>query len=249
MSISESLLPRSMRNQIKWFKNQLKAIPYRGTARFCPVCGKSSDRFRTHGNIRREDAQCARCEALERHRFVWIFFERNTDLFNARAKHMLHVAPEPALEPRLKKQLGSSYLTADLDPTRATLQMDITDIQFPNEFFDVIYCSHVLEHVPQDRKALSEFYRTLKPGGWAILLVPLQGEKTREDPSIVTPEERLKAYGHPEHVRYYGADYADRLREAGFSVDIVKVQDVVSNDEAIRMGLTQASGNIYHCKK
>lgn len=249
MSKLDAFLPRASQNRIKRFKNRLRAIGYRGNARFCPVCGNSSSHFRAHGLIPREDALCVHCEAVERHRFVWLFMERKTDLFNGAKKCVLHVAPELAFEPRMKKRLGASYLTADLDGSRAMVAMDITTIKYPDETFDVIYCSHVLEHVEQDRKAMSEFYRTLKTNGWAILLVPLQGNKTIENPSVVTQEERVKAYGHPEHVRYYGADYVDRLREAGFTVDIFSVSDVVSPDEAVRMGLTKASGNVYFCTK
>ena len=103
----------------------------------------------------------------------------------------------------LKKQLGSGYLTSDIRHPRAMVKMDITDIQYPDNPFDVIYCSHVLEHVPDDRRALSEFYRILKPTGWAILLVPIIAEKTFEDPSITDPSERLKLFGQADHVRGY----------------------------------------------
>lgn len=89
----------------------------------------------------------------------------------------------------------------------------------------------------------------LKNNGWAILLVPITRKKTFEDPSIVEPIERLKAFGQADHVRRYGPDYVDRLREAGFSVDTTKVNDLVQSDEAVRMGLTTASGEIYYCTK
>lgn len=249
MSKLDAFLSRTSQNRIKRIKNRLRAIRYRGNARFCPVCGNASSHFRAHGLIPREDAMCVHCEAVERHRFVWLFMERKTDLFDGEKKRMLHVAPELAFEPRLKKRLGAGYLTADLDGSRAMVAMDITNIGYPDETFDVIYCSHVLEHVEQDRKAMSEFYRTLKTSGWAILLVPLKGDKTIEDPNVVTPEERVRAYGHPEHVRYYGADYVDRLCEAGFTVDTFSVSDVVSQDEAAYMGLTKTNGNVYFCTK
>jgi SAM-dependent methyltransferase len=129
------------------------------------------------------------------------------------------------------------------------IKMDITNIDYPDQSFDVIYCSHVLEHVQDDRKAMREFYRVLKTTGWAILLVPITAEKTLEDPSLVGPEERLRVFGQADHVRRYGPDYVDRLREAGFSVQVTKVNDLVQNDEAIRLGLTSAAGEIHFCTK
>jgi ubiquinone/menaquinone biosynthesis C-methylase UbiE len=129
------------------------------------------------------------------------------------------------------------------------MTMDITDIQYEDQSFDVIYCSHVLEHVQNDKKALRELFRVLKNDGWAILLVPITSETTVEDPSIVDPIERLRAFGQEDHVRKYGRDYVDRLREAGFTVEITKVDDLVCADEVVRMGLTPASGEVYHCTK
>lgn len=130
------------------------------------------------------------------------------------------------------------------------VKMDITNIQYPAEYFDVILCSHVLEHVPDDRKAMREFWRTLKPTGWAILLVPIMAEVTFEDPTIVDPQERLIAFGQEDHVRKYGRDYIDRLREAGFKVTVTTVADIAPDQEsAQRMGLTADSGEIYYCTR
>ena len=162
---------------------------------------------------------------------------------------MLHVAPELWFEPKLKQLLGDNYLTADLYDPRAMVKMDITNIEYPSETFDIIYCSHVLEHVQDDRKALREFHRTLKSNGWAILNVPIGAEQTIEDARITDPGERLRVFGQEDHVRIYGPDYIDRLNEAGFDVEVIKVNDLVSSGEADRMGLTRASGEIYYCTK
>jgi ubiquinone/menaquinone biosynthesis C-methylase UbiE len=129
------------------------------------------------------------------------------------------------------------------------IKMDICDIQYPDRSFDVIYCSHVLEHVLDDKRAMREFFRVLNSNGWAILNVPISSEKTFEDSSIVDPKERLKAFGQEDHVRNYGPDYVERLRDSGFTVETTKVADLASSDEAVRMGLTQASGEIYYCTK
>lgn len=213
------------------------------------MCGESSRRFRPFGIVPREDAQCVRCGSLERHRLTWLFLQKKTDLFDGKPKKILHIAPEQCFESRLRVRLGGNYLTADLYNPAAMVKMDICDIQYPDQSFDVIYCSHVLEHVLDDRQAMREFLRVLKRDGWAILNVPVTSEKTFEDSSIVNPKERLKAFGQEDHVRRYGPDYVERLRDSGFTVEITKVGDLATIDEAVRMGLTSASGEVYLCTK
>ena len=252
MNKASSLIPQSLKAfllQLRNLKNETLAFRYFGTGRFCPVCEKESSRFRPFGLVVREEAQCVHCKSLERHRFMWLYFQTKTDLFDGQPKQMLHIAPEPCFAPRLAERLGQNYLTADLFSPNVMIKMDITDIQYGDKSFDVIYCSHVLEHVPDDHRALSEFYRTLKNDGWAIINVPIEGEKTREDLSITDPAERLKRYGQEDHVRIYGADYIDRLRAAGFKVEMLKVSDIVNDAEVVKMGLTSASGEIFYCTK
>ncbi|QQE87186.1 class I SAM-dependent methyltransferase [Azotobacter chroococcum] len=242
-------LPRWAKTPLRRTRNIIKALSHYRKGRYCPVCGKSSRRFKPFGRAVREDAQCAHCGALERHRFVWLFFQKNTNIFDDKPKKILHVAPEPCFESIFKDRLGSNYLTADLFNPRAMIKMDICDIQYPDRSFDVIYCSHVLEHVLDDKRAMRELFRVLNSNGWAILNVPISSEKTFEDPLIVDPKERLKAFGQEDHVRHYGPDYVERLRDSGFTVEITKVADLASSDDAVRMGLTQASGEIYYCTK
>lgn len=137
------------------------------------------------------------------------------------------------------------------------VKMDITDIRYPDESFDIIICSHVLEHVPDDVKAMSEFHRVLKKNGWAILLVPIAAmDKTYEDFSIVTEAGRLKAFGQSDHVRKYGKDYIDRLRSAGFNVTVIKKEELASEEEIKRMCLSEDSitwgfvcTEIFYCTK
>lgn len=242
-------LPERVKAPLRRLRDLVKAVPYHGKGRFCPVCEKSSCRFRPYGLVPREDAQCAHCNALERHRFLWLYVLRRTNLFDGKPKKMLHVASELCFESILQQLLGDNYITADLFNPRAKVKMDITNIDYPDQSFDVIYCSNVLEHVQDDRKAMKEFFRTLKSNGWAILLVPITAEETFEDPSIIEPEERLRVFGQEDHVRRYGPDYINRLHDAGFSVEVTKVNDLVQNDEILRMGLTPASGEIYYCTK
>jgi SAM-dependent methyltransferase len=242
------MIPGGIKKPLKNLGTYFTNLSYHGKGRLCPVCGKTSRHFRPFGVIKREEAQCVHCSALERHRLLWLFLKKKTNLFDGKTKKVLHVAPEQCLESRFLKKLGEDYVTADLNNPRAMIKMDIMDIQYDQETFDVIYCSHVLEHVPDDRKAIREFFRVLKPGGWAILLVPINAEKTFEDPSIVEPKERLKAFGNEDHVRKYGPDYIDRLREAGFEVQITKCSDLATPEEMIKMGLS-AQGKIFYCTK
>jgi SAM-dependent methyltransferase len=198
--------------------------------------------------VKRRDAACPHCGSLERHRLVWLHFARGTSLFDGRPKKVLHVAPEGSLESRLHEALGDGYLSADLEPG-AMVQMDICDIQYPDESFDVVFCSHVLEHVPDDRRAMRELRRVLRPSGFAVLQVPISVEQTVEDPSIADPVERMRLFGHPDHVRRYGHDYPDRLKEAGFQVKIRDARDILQGEEPVRFGLSRVRERIYHCER
>ncbi len=194
------------------------------------------------------NARCA-CDSLERHRLIWLFFNRETDLFDGRSKRMLHVAPEACLGPLMSALPGVEYISGDVEPGRAMVELDVTRIQFPDEHFDVIYCSHVLEHVPDDQQAMREFFRVLKPGGWAVLQVPIRGDKTYEDFSIVDPSERKHHFGQEDHVRWYGAaDYVRRLSEAGFRVTPIVYVERLSKRELKRFSL-DATERVFYCEK
>jgi SAM-dependent methyltransferase len=223
---------------------QLFAAP-----RHCPVCERSYRKFLPHGVVPRLDARCPGCGSLERHRLTWVHLRQKTNLFDGTPKRMLHVAPEAAFEARFRALVGDGYLTADLDASAADVQMDICDIRYPDESFDIVYCSHVLEHVPDDRLAMREFRRVLKRDGWAVLDVPITATHTIEDPSITDPEERTRRFGQPDHVRSYGPDYPDRLREVGFHVDVRNVSDVVAEADVGRFGLARLQPQVFHCTK
>ncbi|MDX2479782.1 MAG: methyltransferase domain-containing protein [Desulfuromusa sp.] len=208
----------------------------RGDNYYCPVCKSGFITFLPGGPSKRPGALCPNCHSLERHRFLWLMLQSfwKEEILPKSGK-MLHFAPEPCLAKIFKKNF--EYVSADLDPKYAMVEMDITDIKFPNESFGVIICNHVLEHIPDDRKAMTELYRVLKKGGWASLQVPMKGETTLEDASITTPEGREKAFGQNDHVRWYGSDYYQRLQEAGFSTHIYKKTDLVSEEENKRFSL------------
>lgn len=231
-------------------KAAVKHLLYGGSRRLCPICGHGARRFVPYGHPVRPEARCVWCSSLERHRLIWLYFQKRANLFDGKGRLALHVAPESCFEPRLRARLGSGYVTADLNDRRADVRMDIMSIGYPDETFDVVYCSHVLEHVADDRKAMRELRRVLKKDGIAILLVPIVGgAHTFEDPAITDPKERARLYGQHDHVRSYGADYVDRLKEAGFAVDVVAVRDLATEEEAVRMNLSAAAGEIYVCRR
>jgi len=159
---------------------------------------------------------------------------------------MLHVAPEPIIERNLRHLFGKHYLTADLFSTHVDVKMDITNIPFPNQSFAAIFCSHVLEHVVDDKRAMREFRRILKADGWAIFLVPVTADKTFEDPSVVDPKERLRLFGQEDHLRRYGPDFKERLEHSGFRVEHIRSSDFLSPPEIRKMAV--AHRDIYLCR-
>lgn len=220
-------------------------------SRFCVVCERDCDAFGHYGIIARADAQCPHCGSLERHRLLLLYLRGMTPLFDGQPRRMLHVAPEICLGTIFAAACGPGYLSADLNNTAAMERMDITDIHHDDDSFDVICCSHVLEHIPDDRKAMRELCRVLHPTGFAILNVPVMPiAETFEDPAIVEPADRQRVYGHFDHARNYGRDYADRLAESGFSVTVIRARDLLDAAGIVRHGLeNRCCGEIYVGRK
>ena len=175
--------------------------------------------------------------------------ERAPDLRAPGALRVLHVAPERAVAGLLRSWDGVDYLSGDLQAGRAMVVIDVTRIDHPEASFDGIWCSHVLEHVPDDRAAMAEFHRVLAPGGWAVILVPVVARRTFEDPSVRSPEERRRLFGQHDHVRGYGPDIADRLADAGFAVEIVRPSDVAGAGERRRHLLPADDQPLFFCRK
>jgi ubiquinone/menaquinone biosynthesis C-methylase UbiE len=160
---------------------------------------------------------------------------------------MLHVAPEGCLRRKFKAIRSIRYFTADLSPVAMT-QLDLTRIAFPENTFDVVFASHVLEHIEDDRAAMQEVFRILKKGGWAILQVPILKETTYEDPDITSPEGRLEAFGQQDHVRAYGFDYYQRLEDAGFQVSRERLP-IQADQKQVRKLSIIANQEICFCSK
>ncbi len=188
----------------------------------CPCCGGRFTTFAPAGGKRKlPNRKCPQCGSLERHRALWLFMAARTDLLTAGLR-VLHFAPMASLRDPLAAMPNLHYITADLDPRKADVAMDITDILFRDGAFDAVLCIHVLEHIDDDRRAMREIHRVLKPGGWAIVHSPVDANRyeTLEDPAVTSPEERERLFGQSDHVRAYGRDFYDRLSEAGFDVTV-----------------------------
>jgi len=201
------------------------------------------------GVVQRKNAQCPRCGSLERHRLLWLYLQSRTNLFSAKHR-LLHVAPEPVLQQHIQAHPDIDYVSADIDSPLASIKMDLTAIPHHAQSFDVILCSHVLEHIENDQQAMRELFRILKPGGWAILQVPLDPERetTFEDPSITSPEDRLRFFNQHDHVRIYGRDYKDRLEQAGFTVYAERYVQELGEKATTRYCLDK-NETVYLCLK
>ncbi len=192
---------------------------YRGKGVNCPVCDHEFKKFLPYGRVSRENALCPHCLSLERHRLMWLFLKEKTDFFSAKLK-VLHVAPEHCFIHRFERLTNLDYITADIESPLAKVKMDIHQIPFEENSFDVVFCNHVLEHVQDDILACKEINRVLKPNGWGIIQSPVYPiEKTIEDKSITDPSERERLFGQRDHVRKFGKDYAKRLSESGLTIE------------------------------
>ena len=213
-------VPRKHLQRVSHIVLKVVALYYRGNGVECPVCNSHFRRFMPYGRRNpRTNALCPSCLALERHRLMYLYLQRRTNFFRDPLK-VLHVAPEHCFIERFEAMKNLDYITADIESPLAKVKMDIHQIPFPDNTFDVAFCNHVMEHVDNDIKAMNELYRVLKPKGWAIIQSPmdLSREKTLEDPAIVSPDDREKYYWQKDHVRLFGLDYKERLEKGGFSV-------------------------------
>jgi len=211
-------IPRKYLQHFSHVFLRIAAVFYRGNKVQCNICRRGFRRFLPYGRQARENALCPNCLSLERHRLMWLFLAEKTDFFKNKLK-VLHVAPELCFLNRFKKLPHLEYITGDLESPLAEVKMDIHQIPFPDNTFDVVFCNHVLEHVTDDLQACREINRVLKPKGWGILQSPVYDlQQTLEDPTITDPSEREKIFGQSDHVRKYGKDYASRLSTSGLQV-------------------------------
>ncbi len=245
-------IPRPVIQRLAGWMVPVAGLLYKGRGVECPVCGSHYRKFMPYGYVtQRENALCPRCLALERHRLLWLYLTRETDLMQ-KLPRTLHIAPEVCIMRHLKpifKAQRENYITADLESPLADLHFDVQNIPLKDESFDVIICNHLLEHVEDDMKALGELHRIMRRGGWGIVLSPVEPARktTFEDDTITDPAERTRIFGQYDHRRIYGADYVERLRRAGFEARQIDYTATFTPDERRLYALPE--DNIYVVRK
>jgi SAM-dependent methyltransferase len=248
--VKESLGPIfPIANKIRLFFLRIKLA---GNNVVCSCCKSTFREFAPFGDNRRKNAWCPKCESLERHRLLWMYFENKTNLYKEPLK-VLHVAPETVFFHLFKKQKNIDYHPGDIYNNlypAGTEYFDLLNHNLPDNSFDVIICNHVFQYIEDDKKAMQNIYKLMKKGGWGIMQVPINTARTTtyEDSSITDPLERLKAFGLKEHVRYYSYDYADRLRAAGFNVTVDDYTKEFTDQEIYKYGFWKGDA-VYYCTK
>lgn len=236
-----NLIPRPMLIKLSYWVRPLIAFSLKGNNYTDPIDGKGFRAFLPYGYENpRENVLSPSTLSLERHRLLWLYLKNETDFFT-KANKVLHFAPEQAFHKRFKKLHSIDYTTTDLNSPLAEVKADICNLPFKDNSFDVILCNHVLEHIPDDTKAMQELFRILKPGGWGIFQIPqdLKRAETFEDDSITDRKERAKIFGQYDHVRIYGRDYFDKLRGIGFNVEEVDYTQKLSEKDVERYRLAK----------
>jgi SAM-dependent methyltransferase len=233
-------VPRHWLQPITRWTVVLVAFVWRGNRFEDPITGRTYRKLLPYGRISpRLNAIAPHSLSLERHRAVWIYLREQTSFFTEPLR-FLHLAPEYCYLRYFKRLRNLDYITGDLNSPWAEHHFDCHAIPFPDASFDVVMANHLLEHVADDRQVMREFFRVLRPGGWGIVLVPINGQNpdTAEDPAVIDPAERERLYWQRDHVRLYGyADYPQRWRDTGFEVDVVDLTKLVGEDRCQRYAL------------
>lgn len=216
-------IPRPLLIRLSYLVRPVLVFALRGENYTDPIDGRSFSKFLPYGyGEQRGNVLSPSTLSLERHRLLWLYLKNETNFFSKPQK-VLHVAPEQAFYKLFRRLENLDYTTTDLNSPLADVKADICQLPFEDNSYDFVLCNHVLEHIPDDSRAMEELYRILRPGGTAILQIPqdLGRDKTFEDDSITDPKERAEIFGQYDHVRVYGRDYFDRLRSIGFEVEEV----------------------------
>lgn len=234
-------VPRPILIKLSYVIRPFLVIALKGKKYTDPIDGKSFSKFLPYGyQKQRSNVLSPSTLSLERHRLLWLYLQNETDFFTAEHR-MLHFAPEQAFYKRFRAMKNLDYTTTDLNSPLADVKADICKLPFEDDSYDVIFCNHVLEHITDDTKAMQELFRVLKPKGWAILQIPqdLTREHTFEDNSITDRKERAEIFGQYDHVRIYGRDYFEKLRQIGFEVEEADYTKKLSSDQIEKFRLPE----------
>ncbi len=234
-------IPRPWLIKASYLVKPIIAFYLKGDTYTDPIDGNSFRKFLPYGySKQRKNALSPSTLSLERHRLMWLFLKNETSFFTSSKKiKTLHIAPEQCFLKIFKKQKNLDYITSDLESPIADVKADICNLPFKDDSFDVVFCNHVLEHIPGDKKAMQELFRVLKKGGFGVFQIPqdMSRENTFEDASITDKKERTKIFGQYDHVRVYGRDYFNKLRSVGFKVDEVDYTQRITPKELDRFCL------------
>jgi SAM-dependent methyltransferase len=215
-------IPRPILIRLSFLAKPILAFLLKGNRFTDPIDGKSFRMFLPYGyGKQRNNVLSPSTLSLERHRLLWLYLKNETSFFSESVKKkVLHFAPEQAFYKLFRNQKNIAYTTTDLLSPLADVKADICNLPFEDNAYDYIFCNHVLEHIPDDTKAMNELLRVLKPNGMAILQIPqdLNRASTFSDDTITNQKERAAIFGQYDHVRIYGRDYFDKLRSIGFKV-------------------------------
>lgn len=255
--MSEALLDKIVRRLTR------KSLP---RDKFCPICNQAVDRFSPYrGGWAEAPAlmrtlcvvgsdldnwACPSCNSHDRERHLYLYLKRLHLLDRFAGAAVLHFAPEKRLSRLLAQLKTARYVKADLFPSADDIQkVDMLNICFPDESFDIVLANHVLEHVGDDRRGTEEIRRVLRPGGFAILQTPYSERlhATWEDPGIDDDEARNAIYGQEDHARLFGRDIFDRFAQCGLVADIRRHDDVLADFDPVKFGLNkQEPLFLYH---
>ena len=227
------IIPRPLLIRLSYIARPVLAFFLKGDKFTDPIDGKRFKAFLPYGyGNQRDNVLSPSTLSLERHRLLWLYLKNETNFFSKNLK-ILHFAPEQAFYKRFKNMRNLDYVTTDLNSPLADVKADICNLPFKNNEFDVILCNHVLEHIPDDTKAMQELYRVLKVGGMGVFQIPqdLNRAITFENDSITDKKARAKIFGQYDHVRVYGLDYFDKLRSIGFKVEVVDYTSTLSDEK------------------
>jgi len=228
-----NFLPRPFLIRLSYTVRPFLAFFLKGDQFIDPIDGKGFKTFLPYGyGNQRNNVLSPSTLSLERHRLLWLYLKNETDFFTAQ-KSVLHFAPEQCFLQRFRDLKNLDYTTTDLESPIADVKADICALPFKDNSYDVILCNHVLEHIPDDKTAMKELYRVMKPGGYGIFQIPqdLERETTFEDDSITDKKERARVFGQYDHVRVYGRDYFNMLRRVGFTVEEVDYTAKLSDND------------------
>ena len=224
-------------------RNRAAPLVYAGRTMHCPVCVRSFRRFRTAArrHQRRVNAICPSCASRERDRLAQLFLQELSI-----GGPLLHIAPEACLVPRLRQLADGGYLRADLVRRDVHVRFDIMAMPIADAALHGVYCSHVLQDVKDDRQALAELFRVLEPGGWAVVNVPVNAPRTVDHQETPLKPRRATDPRPAEHLRTYGADFAERMAGAGFQMRVVAANDLAEPAEQRRLGIAGAAAGSIH---